>query len=333
MPMYFKYEYIKEENYIRLSCCKNGQRHIGIDVYPHSGFKTAGMYFMGKWLQPYAPYWNGWLNKDFFGNIILYPTPNRVRNHTFNFEGDTVAMIKNGIPRTQHGIAFDSPWHIKNIAAHKDCVEITAVMEIHRNDDNFQAYPYESFLAMTYTLTESSLCCEYYIKNMGQKKMPFGIGIHPWFLLPGGSEKVSLCMPAKYYYETTEDLLPTGRMVYVDEDLGFDLNTFRDVRTMDLDTVFFTNGSDIKIRYDDRGYQLCIHTTGEFIAGVVFTAFNRGFNKKGYEAFCVESQTCCTDAINMYTKGFQYSGLCILNPAESKKGFVEYKIEDLGRRS
>ena len=87
-------------------------------------------------------------------------------------------------------------------------------------------------------------------------------------------------------------------------------------------------GAEMVICYEDRGYRLKISQSSEFMAGVVFTAFNRGMEKTGYEAFCVESQTCCTDAINMHEKGFEKSGLMVLKPGQVQEGHVRYTLTD-----
>lgn len=123
-------------------------------------------------------------------------------------------------------------------------------------------------------------------------------------------------------------MLPTGRMIAVSENKEFDLNEFRPVRNLDLDTVYLTRGREMVICYEDRGYRLKISQSSEFMAGVVFTAFNRGMEKTGYEAFCVESQTCCTDAINMHEKGFEKSGLMVLKPGQVQEGHVRYTLTD-----
>ncbi len=59
---------------------------MSVDVYPSMGFKTAGLCYKGEWLQPYQPDWSPLLQKETFGNTVLFPTPNRVRNGVFSME-------------------------------------------------------------------------------------------------------------------------------------------------------------------------------------------------------------------------------------------------------
>ena len=328
MGFRFWYQEFEKEGFIRLGCDKEGKPWMSVDVYPSMGFKTAGLCYKGEWLQPYQPDWSPLLQKETFGNTVLFPTPNRVRNGVFTFQGRRVEMRKGGILQTQHGLAQSGSWRVTNLSKAGGEVFISAEFCICPGDENYQAFPYASRLTVTYVLTADGLTCRYGVKNLENDAMPFGFGLHPWFLLPKKLEKISVRVPADYCYETTPDLLPTGRMIAVSENKEFDLNEFRPVRNLDLDTVYLTRGREMVICYEDRGYRLKISQSSEFMAGVVFTAFNRGMEKTGYEAFCVESQTCCTDAINMHEKGFEKSGLMVLKPGQVQEGHVRYTWTD-----
>lgn len=319
---------LEVHNCCRLVCEKKNEEWLAVDVYPDGGFKSAGLRYRGTWLQPYHPRWSPLLKNDMFGNSVMFPTPNRVRDHTFTFQGERVEMTKKGVPRSQHGLALDSRWKLLRLESHEDCALAEAEFCICKGDENYQAFPWECSLTAAYRLSENAVTFSYRLKNLSDRQMPFGVGLHPWFLLPDDSQSVSLCMPAEYCYETTEDLLPTGKMIPVEGEDGLDLNRFRNVRELDLDTVYLTKGRDVCIRYEDRGYQIRIQSTEEFQAGVVFTAFNRGMEQTEYRAFCVETQSCCTDAINLHEKGFAYSGLLKLSPGEEMAGEIQYILEE-----
>lgn len=333
MRTVFCYRWSEKYHCIRLACEKDEKEWLGVDLYPDSGFKSAGLAYKGTWLQPFAPKWSHLLEKDTFGNSILFPTPNRVRDHTFTFQGQQVEMIKNGIPRSQHGLALDTRWQIRRLECGENYALAQAEFCIQNGDENYQAFPWECRLNVSYRLTENALDVSYRVKNQSQRPMPFGIGLHPWFLLPKEPDGVSLCMPAEKCFETTEDLLPTGKLIPVCQNKAYDLNSFRKVHELDLDTVFFTKAQDIYLRYDNRGYRIRIHTTEEFEYGVVFTAFSRGMAKDGYEVFCVENQSCCTDAINLHENGYKKSGLLILSPNEEKSGKITYFFENVRKEN
>ena len=335
---------------IRLSCMENGEERMGVDICPSHGCKTFGLRFRKDWLQPYIPRWSPLLERETFGNNVLFPTPNRVRDGVFTFRGQRVEMKKDGVLQTQHGLAWNSPWKIRKAGADENGASVSAEFAIAPGDENDPAFPWRCSLAMTITLREDTLEYRCRVCNQDERPMPFGIGLHPWFLLPEEPEEVYLRMPSDVHFETTPDLLPTGRLLPTEGEKGFDLHAFRRVRELDLDTVFRltpggreTSGAlpeekgrgaqgtveeTARLRYGDRGYDLVISATPEFAMGVVFTAFNRGMQDTGYQAFCVESQTCCTDAINLHERGFSGSGLMILAPGETQEGSVTYRIEE-----
>ena len=50
----------------------------------------------------------------------------------------------------------------------------------------------------------------------------------------------------------------------------------------------------------------------------------------GERFFCVENQTCSTDAHNLFSRGFTMeSGLRIVPPSEERGGLVTYAIESI----
>lgn len=321
----------KREGAIRLSCRKEGREYLGVDVCPSQGCKTFGLRFAGDWLQPYLPQWEPLLSHETFGNSVLFPTPNRVRDGKFTFRGRQVEMRRSGVLCTQHGLVWDRPWKVLGMGERKNGAYLQAEFRIREGDENYGAFPWQCRLLMTLELLENQLRCRYEVINEDQTDMPFGIGFHPWFLLPEGKDRVSLKMPAETYFETTPDLLPTGRRIAVTDTPGHDLRGFTDVRSLDLDTVFETEGQDVILRYEDRGYDLVLSVTPEFGKSVVFTAFNRGMEKTGYRAFCVESQTCCTDAVNLSEKGIADTGLLVLPKGETQSGSVSYQLKPTGR--
>ncbi len=84
----------------------DGQRRIQADLYPDAGFKSTGLFWNGEWYGPAEPDWADALQANpFLGAPILFPTPNRVRQHAFTFADRRYEMIKNGSPRAQHAAA------------------------------------------------------------------------------------------------------------------------------------------------------------------------------------------------------------------------------------
>lgn len=320
----------EKEIYYRLVCKEDGKTVICAEVFPRMGFKSAGLCWRGNPLQPFTPDWAEMLlGGGGAGSPVLYPTPNRVRNHTFVFRGEQVEMKKNGEPRGLHGIAMDSEWRVAETGADENSAWVTAVLEIRRGDENYSAFPFESRLTASYVIEKDALLFRYTVENLDTRALPFGLGLHPGFFVPAQPDTMMLRLPAEHVYETEPDLLPTGNLIPTKGDERFDLNEFRDVRSLDLDTVFLADEKhEAWLRYDSYGCQLHITASPEFRHGVVFTGPMRRAGT-GMGSVCVETQSCCTDAINLHERGEENTGLLIVDPGEKHSGEICYRMETI----
>ncbi len=332
----FLEEYPRKE---ALTCYELGMRdggepRIQIKVFPEIGAKSTGLWYHGAPVELYGEVWDPYLYLSApWGSCIPYPTPNRVRDGRFTFRGETVTMRKFGRLRNSHGIAYDSEWQYEEPSAGADAAAMRLWLDIRPGDENYAAFPFESRLTVTYRVTERAMRFSYRVENRGNRPMPFGLCRHPFFMREDPSEPVEIKVEAADVYETTPDLLPTGNLLPVSEHPEYDLRQFRSLDSIRIDAVFtHLKGDSVFIRYPRRGMQLRIRMSGEFRHVVVFSvkAYPGLFPDNGLpETFCVESQTCCTDGINMHEKGFAESGLLVLQPGESREGFVSYEFEDM----
>lgn len=115
--------------------------------------------------------------------------------------------------------------------------------------------------------------------------------------------------------------MPTGRLV----DVGttpLDLRAARSLEGFFADDVFFgiETSKPILIEHREVGATLSIRVSEDFTHAVVFSP-------EGKPAFCVENQTCSTDAHNLYANELTRAAhLQIVEPGETHSGHVEYQI-------
>jgi len=310
----------------------DGQRRIQADLYPDAGFKSTGLFWNGEWYGPAEPDWADALQANpFLGAPILFPTPNRVRQHAFTFADRRYEMIKNGSPRAQHGIAFDSAWAHGDPVVEPDAVSLTATLEIRPGDANYAAFPFPCRLTVCYRLTAHALQFGYRAENLGGTDLPYGIGLHPCFSLRDAQEPVHVMIPARAVYEVTPDLLPTGALLTLEKDKNWQVDRGRDLREFCLDNGFLLqSGEDTLLRYPARSTQLRICTTPEFTVSVLYTPVALGHLPAApHPLFFLEHQTCCTDAINLHEAGVPDTGLLILPPGAAHEGGIDYIFEEL----
>jgi len=134
--------------------------------------------------------WEG--NPKFWGkhSPVLFPIVGTLKNNSYLYNGQVYAL-------TRHGFARDNTFNVK------EQTESSVVFSLSSDNDTLNIYPFAFELQLTYTLNDSTLYISYTVKNKGTGKMPFSIGAHPAFALPGDFESYSLA------FEKNEPLLST----------------------------------------------------------------------------------------------------------------------------
>lgn len=308
---------------------EDGNRYTELHIYPGMGFKTGGFLWRGRWYTPAEPAWSGFLQGlPSFGAPILFPTPNRVRDNCFTFRGTRYPMIKNGAPHAQHGVVYDSQWEWGEPRTEEDFTEMRGRLEILPGTENWEAFPFPCRLEVAYRLHRDGFRFRYEVTNLGTRSMPYGVGQHTGFVAEHG-EPVCLRFPAKARYETTPDLLPTGRLIPDWEPDTDGPEGSVAVNTLKHDTPFLMEREEICLLYPRRNCRLRIRTSPDFTVAVLYTPSTLGHVPQAPEdLFFVEPQTCCTDAINLHESGMEHTGLRILRPGQSESGCIDYLLEE-----
>jgi len=261
------------------------------------------------------------LEHDYTGTPVLYPTPNRVRNGVFRWRNRSYRQIKRGTPIVEHGLVHNEKWmHGKPVVA-ADCASLQTWIEFREGGPLFEAFPFPHRLTLDFRLTAQGISITYTIENQGSEEIPFGFGLHPYFMKLSGDEGTFVTLPANAVMETTPDLLPTGKLLNV-KGTAFDLNAAKAISDLDLDHVFtgIPSESHARIKYPDLGITVSLEATADFTHAVLYSPRDEEF-------FCLENQTCSTDAHNLFDRGFKReSGLKTVGPGEQHKGRVDYSI-------
>jgi aldose 1-epimerase len=257
----------------------------------------------------------------FTGTPVLYPTPNRVRNAAFTWKGRTFAQAKSGKPVLEHGLVHDEPWHRGEPTAEEGCARLETWIDFREGHGLFEAFPFPHRLALEFRLTGRGLTVTYSVRNDGDLEIPFGFGLHPYFSKLSGEEQTFVSLPSESVMEATPDLLPTGRLVDV-EGTAWDLRQPRAVGKLDLDHVFtaLTPGGRALAEYRTMGLEVALEASADFTHLVAYTPPGENF-------FCIENQTCSTDAHNLNERGFvRESGLKTVAPGATRGGSVTYAV-------
>jgi aldose 1-epimerase len=254
------------------------------------------------------------------GTPILFPSPNRVRDATFTFEGRRFDFEPNSGPNFIHGLVRRRPWRAAEPVAGPMAALASVAVDWDERQPEFQRFPVVHRLTMKYELRRRSLRMTYTVVNRGSDRLPFGFGLHPWFRVPGDPRDVLIRIPASRRMEA-EGRLPTGKLVPV-EGTPYDLRQPTMLEGLELDDVYFgTNpASPPYFEWRDRGLRVSLAASHGFTHVVVYTP-------PGRPVFCIENQTCATDAHNLAARGFEREAhLQVVDPGRTARGSVEWRI-------
>ena len=262
------------------------------------------------------------IRESFYGTPLLYPTPNRVFEGKFNYNGKVYPQIKNGKLITIHGLLHNEPFNGVKISKTENSISVSAYVDFAEKNHLYEAFPFKHRLNVKYTLDKSGVRFDYEIENREQEQsLPFGIALHPYFSKIDGEDETVIRAPYEYVYQTTESLLPTGELLAVNGETN--LSDYVAVGTLNLDTVFTGNKNNepATIKYSKSGVKITLKSSDDFSHIVIYTP-------KGKPFFCMENQTCATNAHNLYNQGMEdISGLKFVEPNSKFGGFVEFVTE------
>ena len=324
---YCKKENVSGQNVVVLGYKAEGGdlKDLLVKVSPENGNNLFCFQVGGKDIIYYNE--NKKLNTYFSGNPVLYPFPNRLRNCRYEFNGKKYWQTKNGIPVFLHSLVFDENWEYAEPVTREEGISLETYLEIDESHPVYPGFPFRHMLKVVYTLTRNKLAISYQVKNKDDKELPFGISFHTYFNKLSGDDGSSLCIPAKYMMEVTDDLLPTGKLIETDMQ-PFDLNTPVPLGKLDLDDCFtgLDKTKQVLIDYAGQGLKLFIDSTDDFTHTQVYTP-------QGQPFFCVETQTCSTDAPNLHAKGFlNEAHLTVVRPQGEARGSMEFSWEFYGNK-
>ncbi len=141
--------------------------------------------------------WEG--NPDFWGkhSPILFPIVGTLKNNSYQYNETEYHL-------SRHGFARDMDFELV------DKKENSVTFSIQSSEETLKVYPFIFELQIIYTLDENSLNIEYKVINNGKSKMPFSIGAHPAFALPGNFENYAIQFEKEEsleYYLLENDLI------------------------------------------------------------------------------------------------------------------------------
>lgn len=154
----------------------------------------------------------------------LVPWSNRMAPGGFIFQGRDYhpASNREGEPCPIHGEGWQREWDVARQAG--DCVELVL--------DCSAGSPFSYVATLGYAIAGDSLRVDLSVRNEGSEPMPFGLGLHPWFVREPG---VTVQACARSVWQRADLGLP-GLQVPLPHE--WDFNTARALPPSLIDNVF-----------------------------------------------------------------------------------------------
>lgn len=256
-----------------------------------------------------------------YGFPILFPMPNRVRDSRFTFDGRTYTFPPNERTHFIHGLVHSVPWEAGSVSASETSASAETFLNWDSAQPQFALFPIKHQLRMSFTLDAQGVKLAFTVHNRDEKRLPFGFAFHPWFQILGDRADTYLHVPAEKHMEA-EALLPTGRLENLDGS-PLDLRRPKSLENLNLDNVYWGLVPEKAAGFEIRSKRLrvTLGASEEFTHMVVYTPAGKPF-------FCMENQTCSTDAHNLHARGLEKEAhLLIVDKGKSCSGWVYVKVE------
>lgn len=311
---------------------------VRAEVWPQWGFNCLRWQVRqadGHWADILfsAPDWESNPVPTRSGHPILFPFPGRLRDAKFTFEGKEYTPPANDSTKTHaiHGFTPRNPWRVIDWNGDDDYAFVTGQFNLKRDlPTALPHWPADFNLNVTYRLSREKLRVDVAVENLGPGSLPFGLGYHPYFRLPGvrdediGGHVLQANVNELWEAEAS---LPTGWRRDVPGHLDFRHPT--PIGATELDHVFTGVRGDATKLGGLVELAVLSHpsATGRvrFLADPAFRELVL-FTPPHRQAVAVEPYTCGADAVNLATRGID-SGWRTIPVGAEWEAAVEYRWE------
>ena len=256
------------------------------------------------------------------GIPILFPFPGRLRGSFLAYEGGTYPLgSDDGRGNAIHGFVLNRPWRIIEMLPQRTTGEFHASVD---EPGLIKRWPGDFRITVTYELRGNALGCEIEVHNPGATRLPFGLGLHPYFRVPlgagGQADDCRVTVPAAEYWEL-RNMLPTGRRLPATDcgNLAAGIR-FADMRFDDVFTGLATSDGQVRTRIGDPHSGRTLEMTFDPTFGECVI-----YNPPHREAVCIEPYTCVPDAYELQATGIG-AGLRVLNPGKQFRTHFEIRV-------
>jgi len=308
---------------------------VRAEVWPQWGFNCVRWQVKqpdGSWAGVFytAPDWESNPVPTRSGHPVLFPSPGRLRDG--RLPGSAVQLPLNDSTKQHaiHGFTPRNRWRVVGSTTGADSAALTGQFRLADDlPDAVGQWPGDFVLTLTYTLRRDRVRVDARVVNHGTEALPFGIGYHPYFRLPGVTDAdigghVLTAHVSKVWAADAANL-PTGERKPVPPEVDFQQP--RPIGAAALDHVFTSVTAApadglvemATLTHPAASGRLRVLADPAFRELVLFTPAHR-------QAVAIEPYSCSADASNLQARGID-SGWLTLTPGATWDAAVEYRWE------
>ena len=244
------------------------------------------------------------------GCFPLTPFSNRLRDGRFEFDGRQIVLPPNTAgPHVEHGHGWQRPWQVVSATRDRAILRLT-----HAAD----AWPFDYAAEQRFHLGSDGLDMEMTARNDGDRAMPFGFGLHPYF---PRTPACRLTATVSGFWETDAEVMPTR---HIPPPAALDPTRGLAVGKHALDNAFTGWRGRAVIDWPEHATRLTLSATAAFRVLVVYIPPDEDY-------FCAEPVSNCTDAFNLAHRRDD-TGLLAVEPGQSVSARVAFRPEVIGWR-
>jgi aldose 1-epimerase len=250
-----------------------------------------------------------------FGLPVLFP-PNRIMGASFSARGVEYRFPVNRPNNVHiHGFLSARPWQVERLSAGDDAAELELSFSSTAEGEIYRWFPHPFRARLVYRLESRGLFQRISFENRGGTPMPFMLGFHSAFALPGRdrdpeSYRVRIALGDRLdgdqltALQKPEEAFRSGWIIPGGQDISgqYVADPFPDEAGQPFHGAVFENlRTGTRLRYiTDEQYRYWVI-----------------WNYNGNDSFlCVEPQTCAINAANMHREKDLF-GFRMLGPAET----------------
>jgi len=228
----------------------------------------------------------------------LIPFSNRIRDGRFTFQGRDIVLPLNFLPErhTIHGQGWKLPWTVTDQTANALTVAY---------DETAGPWPWPYHAQQHFRLTGDVLEQTISVRNTGDRDMPLGLGVHPYFIR---TPHATITATVGRMWTTDAETMPRELVAPPSQKQPWDGIHANSVA---IDNTYIGWRGEATVTWPEWGASLVIGAGPPLDKLVIFTP-------PGEDFLCVEPVSNITDAFNFAHAGRTDTGIITLAPGQQQ---------------